>query len=93
MNKFSKQDLIKEEIDIEALINKGAPVKSDKPKETKVENKLAKKDELVKWKTMCLRIPSPLEKGMDNALKLRYSVTKTAWILEAIREKLERDLA
>ena len=62
-------------------INKGAPVKADQ-KEIPLE-----------WTTLCLRIPKVLSYGVDDALKSRYSMSKTAWILEAIREKLEKDLA
>lgn len=73
------------EKNIEEILNRGAPVHSDFKKEEK-------KQEDIKWRSICLRIPSPLEDMIDNALKKRFSITKSAWILEAIREKGERDI-
>ena len=63
----------------EKLIEKGAPVLEDIKQETQ------KKDFFVN-----LRIPRILLEMMDYQLKDRIGLSRTAWILEAIQEKIKR---
>lgn len=73
---------------IDDVLDMGAPTKNDIAQEVKeyVPGEII-------WRTMCLRIPSPLDSMIDECLKNRFSITKSAWILEAIREKGQKDLA
>jgi len=59
----------------------GAHVKSD------MEIKIEKPD----WKTICLRIPNHIFEAVDQKVKERAALTRTAWILEAIQQKLKAE--
>jgi len=43
-----------------------------------------------KWKTMPLRISIPLLEELNEDLKSRIGMSRNAWILEAIQEKLKK---
>lgn len=45
--------------------------------------------QLYKTTAICLRIPFDLLHQMDNRVKKRAALSRTAWILEAIQEKLD----
>ena len=62
---------------LDEFIDKGAPVSSD------VSQNCAKE-----WTNFTLRIRKDLSQKIDNTIENRIGITKTAWILEAIQEKL-----
>jgi hypothetical protein len=66
-------------IDIEKLIDKGAPVKE--------ENKVEKESE---WTNINIRIPRAMLNEIDEAVKARIGLTRTGWVLESFFEKLKR---
>lgn len=69
----------KTEADFEKMIAKGALVHEDiKPKEDK------------KNAHINFRIPSDMLNNVDEALKERVGMSRNAWILEAIHEKLKK---
>jgi len=68
-----------EEVDVDALIEKGAKVKEDQVAESK------------KWTYMNLRITVEMMGDVDEAVEERVGITRTGWILEAIHEKLKRE--
>lgn len=67
-----------EEVDVDALIEKGAKVKEDHVSDSK------------KWVTINLRIASKMLEEVDETVDKRVGITRTGWILEAIHEKLKR---
>lgn len=67
--------------DVEAYISKGGHVQADMVEEP--ENMI--------WKAICLRIPLELLEQMDEKVKQRAALTRTAWILEAIQQKLKAE--
>ena len=66
----------KEEIDVEALIDKGAHVKEDQKKENK------------EWTVINVRISTDMLQAVDKSVGRRVGITRTGWILESIHEKL-----
>ena len=62
---------------VEDFIEKGAEV-CGKKEENKFE-----------WTNFTLRIRKDLSQEIDNVLKNRIGISKTAWILEAIQQKLK----
>lgn len=71
---------INREKEIDQKINQGAPVKED-----------VKKEELKgeKWKLVPIRMPEKLLREIDKEIENRIGLSRNAWILEAIQEKLE----
>lgn len=69
---------IREPLNIEKLIMKGAGVAKDNEKERR-------------WTHFCLRIPTDMVEEIEASLSRRIGIQKTGWILEAIQEKLKRD--
>lgn len=67
---------LKEEVDVDALIDGGAKVKEDLKKETK------------EWNVINLRISTEMLQEVDEAVKNRVGITRTGWILEAIHKHL-----
>lgn len=67
--------------DVEAYISKGGHVQAD------MEQKIDKPN----WKTVCLRMPDYLFDAVDEKVKERAALTRTAWILEAIQQKLKAE--
>lgn len=67
-----------EEVDVDALIEKGAKVKEDHASDNK------------KWVTINLRIASKMLEDVDETVDKRVGITRTGWVLEAIHEKLKR---
>lgn len=67
---------VKEEVDVEALIDAGAKVKEDLKKEVK------------EWNVINLRISTEMLQEVDEAVKNRVGITRTGWILEAIHKHL-----
>lgn len=61
-----------------AYISKGGHVPCDMLEEIKEE-----------WKTICIRVPSSLLDRVNEKVKQRAALTRTAWILEAIQDKLK----
>lgn len=73
-------------VDIDALINKGGSV-ADMSEQAKTPLM-----EEAKEKKMSLRIPMPISDRVDGAIKNRLlPISRHAWILEALAEKLERE--
>ena len=66
-------------VNIEALIDRGAPVKG----ETNLHQKK-------KWKFINIRIPEEMVKEMDSIRSSRVGITRNGWILESIQEKLKK---
>ena len=66
---------------IEEIIDRGGSVRADKSENTK------------EWKNFAIRIRKDLLSRIDEILEGRIGITKTAWILEAIQEKLKREKA
>lgn len=64
--------------DVEAYLSKGGQVQAD----------MEAQDD---WKTICLRIPKKMLKTVDKKVKGRAALTRTAWILEAIQQKLNQE--
>jgi hypothetical protein len=69
-----------EDIDVDALIDKGAKVKEDQISEAK------------KWTYMNLRIPVEMINLVDEAVDKSVGITRTGWILQAINEKLKKEV-
>lgn len=67
------------DIDVEALISKGAHVKEDQIAEEK------------KWTCINIRISLDMLGQVDETLKARVGIKRTGWILEAIHEKIKRE--
>lgn len=67
-----------EEVDVDALIEKGAKVKEDRVEESK------------KWMIINLRLPVEMCESVDRKVQDRAGMSRTGWILEAIQEKLKR---
>lgn len=65
-------------VDVDALIEKGAKVKQEQNVE------ISKK-----WTNINLRIPVYMVDNMDIAVGNRVGITRTGWILESIHEKLK----
>lgn len=59
-------------------INQGSEVRSD------VEQKSARKG-------LCIYIPKDFLSKIDKTLKKRIGISRNAWILEALQEKMERE--
>lgn len=68
----------KETSTLEDIIDRGGDVIADK-KEDKKE-----------WHLFTLRIRKDISQKIDEALEERIGISKTAWILEAIQEKLKK---
>lgn len=66
-----------EEVDIEALIEKGAKVKEDATSDNKM------------WNYINLRISLEMLNDIDEAVRKRVGITRTGWILESLHEKLQ----
>lgn len=64
-------------ITLEEAIKKGAAVLSDNNDK--------------KWAFFSLRIRKDISNDIDADLEKRIGISKTAWILEAIQEKLKKD--
>lgn len=64
---------------VDILISKGSPVKEDQIKET------------TKWTNINLRMPSEMLKEIDNVVKDRIGMSRNAWLLEAISDKIKND--
>lgn len=43
------------------------------------------------WTTLSLRIPSEMLSEVDKKVEARIGMNRTAWILEAIQEKLRQE--
>jgi hypothetical protein len=63
----------------EKLICRGDLVNEDQKKQT------------IKWCSLHLRLPEVFLEKIDEVLKNRFSISRTAWILEAIQEKLKKE--
>jgi len=64
-------------IDVDALIEKGSKVKEDRVQEIK------------KWIIINLRLTEDMLKKVDDELENRIGMSRNAWILEAVIEKLK----
>jgi predicted HicB family RNase H-like nuclease len=67
--------------DVEKFIDKGGQVSCDKEPACKLE-----------WTNFTLRIRKDLSEKIDCVIEERIGISKTAWILEAIQEKLNTKL-
>jgi len=66
-------------VNVEALIDRGAPVKG----ETNLHQDK-------KWKFINIRLPQDMISEIDEIISLRIGISRTAWILEAIQEKIKK---
>jgi hypothetical protein len=71
---------INREKEIDQKINQGAPVKED----VKIETVKGEK-----WKLVPIRMPEKLLREIDKKIENRIGLSRNAWVLEAIQEKLE----
>ena len=79
------------DIDVDALIDKGAPVKSDKvPADAEKKNDTDEKPSESEWTHLNLRLPKTMLKQIDECLKARIGMPRSVWLLEALQEKLKR---
>lgn len=69
---------IKKKVEIDSVISKGGQVSSDKHLQPS-------------WGTLCLRIRNDMLDSVNQKLSDRVGMSRNAWILEAIREKLHQD--
>ena len=67
--------VIKRKMDKEEIINRGGQVTADNEKGNE-------------WTSLNLRIPKGLVKAIDDRRGSRIGISRTAWILEAIQEKM-----
>jgi hypothetical protein len=75
------------DVDIDALINKGGSIA-----DTSEDSQNNAKREDAKEKKMSLRIPMLVSDRVDDVIKNRLlRISRHAWILDAIVEKLERE--
>jgi hypothetical protein len=74
-----KKLLEKKLLDTESFINKGAEVSADKQ-----HNK-------AQWSNYTLRIRKDISTDIDQAVEQRVGLSKSAWIMEAIQEKLRKN--
>jgi predicted HicB family RNase H-like nuclease len=70
-----------EKVNVEEFIAKGGQVSSEKDSSNKLE-----------WTNFTLRIRKDLSEKIDVVIADRIGISKTAWILEAIQEKLSTKL-
>lgn len=82
LEKPSQEKTKLSEEEIEALINKGAPVKEDK-----IEVK--EKDSI--WTHVLIRISKEMLQEVDKCLSSRVGISRTGWLLEAVNEKIKRE--
>lgn len=61
-----------------AYISQGSEVRAD------VESKKSRKG-------LCIYIPTDFLENIDKTLKKRIGISRNAWILEAMQEKMERE--
>jgi hypothetical protein len=65
-------------LDLDSLITKGAPVKADRIKDSKL------------WQNINFRLSTEMLIAVDRAVSRSVGITRTGWILQAIDEKLKR---
>ena len=93
INKKKSEEELKEE-EFDKIIKMGAPVKEDIKKEETQENvkqEENKQEEKEKWKLVPVRMPEKLLKELDDKIEKRIGLSRNAWILEAIQEKMRRE--
>lgn len=72
----------KEELrDPDEYLSRGGKVRAD----------MIDEQEITQWQTISLRIPQEMLKTVDHRVKERAALTRTAWILEAIQQKLKAE--
>jgi predicted DNA binding CopG/RHH family protein len=76
------RDYLNKDVDVDALINKGAKVKEDIQKEDKKDKE---------WVVINVRISSEMLEAVDRDVKRKVGITRTGWILQAIDEKLTQN--
>ncbi len=77
---MKKIELIDKKKEIEEVISRGGQVPSDNKSKSEKEDSIS----------ICLRMPKEFLLQVDLEVKKRVGMNRTAWILEAIQEKLER---
>lgn len=70
------------DIDIDALISKGAHVIEDNKKESNTK----------KSTHINLRIPKDMLAQINDCMKRRVGISRIGWILEAIQEKINNEI-
>ena len=82
---ITKKPKAASQVDVEALILKGGSVAEVVPKTTAGGRKLA---------SVVLRLPVDLMEQIEHSIRSRpVKIPRHTWLLEAVVEKLERDLA
>lgn len=71
-------DSHKKAVDVNKLIDKGAPVKNDRLDESK------------KWACVNLRFPSALLQEIDEFVEGLVGTSRTGWILQTLQKELRR---
>jgi len=66
-------------VDVNKLIDRGAPVKED-----------LKSEEAKKWTCINLRLPSTLLKEIDETVDEMVGITRTGWILQTLQKEINR---
>lgn len=66
-------------VDVNKLIDKGAPVKDD-----------IKEEDSKKWTNINLRIPQEMLQQIDETVENNVGITRTGWILQTIQKELKR---
>ena len=74
----SEKDLEKQR---QAVIERGGNVSSDSTHSVEIGRK-----------SVVIRFPSELLEKIDKAVEERYGLNRTAWLLQAAQEKLEREI-
>lgn len=64
---------------LEKIIEKGGSVSADKSVDKK------------EWRNILIRLRSDMIQELDNVLNKRIGLSRNAWILEAIQEKLRKE--
>lgn len=76
--KFDKNDGFEDALN---YIAKGAQVRADMEEDRPTAT----------CRAVCMRVPINLLRAVDRRVKLRAGLTRTAWILEAVQQKLKAE--
>ena len=74
---FEKQEK-KPLVNVNKLIDKGAPLKDEQKENPK------------KWTKLCLRIPDNLLEEIDVLVDNTVGITRTGWILQTLQKEVSR---
>lgn len=75
-----KKEQQKMTADLDDIIAKGAPVRSDSKEASKKE-----------WSHIHLRIPTDMLEKIDQLLENTVALSRTGWILQTLNEKIQKN--